>query len=219
MEPVVPLPNLSRRLLLATLAVLPVVNRPFGLGSISALAEGDPLPSWNEGPAKTSITEFVARVTTEGSPDFIPEARRIATFDNDGTLWTEQPMYVQLAFALDRVKALASLYPEWKDQQPFKAVLEGDLEALAASGEKGLMEIIAATHAGMTNDEFSKIVSDWLATATHPRFKRPYTELVYQPMLELAVVSARQWLQDLRRFRRRHRVHAPMDGTCLRHSG
>ena len=124
-------------------------------------------------------------MTTQGGPDFVPVDQRIATFDNDGTLWIEQPMYVQLAFVLDRVKTLAPQNPGWKTKQPFKAVLDGDLKALAASGEKGLMQLIAVTHAGMTSEEFAKIVSDWIATARDPRWKRPYTELVYQPMLEL----------------------------------
>jgi phosphoserine phosphatase len=143
------------------------------------------LPSWNEGPTKASIVDFVARVTAFGSPDFVPPIDRIAVFDNDGTLWVEQPMYVQLAFALDRVKVLAPQHPDWKTKQPFKAVLDGDMKALAESGEKGMVEIIAVTHAGMTTEEFAKIVTDWLASARDPRFKRPYTELVYQPMLEL----------------------------------
>ena len=124
-------------------------------------------------------------MTTDGTADFVPEADRIAVFDNDGTLWVEHPMYTQLAFALDRVKVLAPEHPEWNTTQPFQAVLEGDMKALAGSGEKGLMEIIAATHAGMSTADFTGIVSDWLATAEHPRFKRPYTELAYQPMLEL----------------------------------
>jgi phosphoglycolate phosphatase-like HAD superfamily hydrolase len=145
----------------------------------------DPLPSWNDGPAKSAIAEFVGRVTREGGADFVPVEQRIATFDNDGTLWAEQPIYFQFAFAMDRIKALAPQHPEWKDTQPFKAVLEGDPKALAASGEKGLLEIMAATHAGMTTDEFSAVVADWIAIARHPRFDRPYTELVYQPMLEL----------------------------------
>ena len=148
-------------------------------------AQGDPLPSWNDGPPKQSILSFVAAVSREGSPDFVPAPQRIATFDNDGTLWCEHPMYNQLVFALDRVKAMAPLHPEWKDKQPFKAVLDGDMKALAASGEHGLMEVMMAAHAGMTADEFTKIVIDWIATARHPRFKRPYTELVYQPMLEV----------------------------------
>jgi hypothetical protein len=150
----------------------------------TAYAQSDPLPSWNKGATKKSITDFVARVTTPG-PDFVPVDQRIATFDNDGTLWVEQPMYVQLAFALDRVKALAPMHPEWKDKQPFKAVLEGDMKTLMESGERGLVEIIMVTHAGMTIAEFEKIVTDWIASARDVRFKRPYTELVYQPMLEL----------------------------------
>jgi len=145
----------------------------------------DPLPSWNEGAAKAAITGFVARVTKEGGADYVPPPERIATFDNDGTLWCEQPMYVQLAFALDRVKALAPRHPEWTTKEPFASVLKGDMKGVAAAGEKGLVEMIMATHAGMTTDEFEKIVSDWLATAKHPKFKRPYTECIYQPMVEL----------------------------------
>lgn len=151
-----------------------------------ALGQGaDPLPSWNEGATKQAILDFVSAVTREDSPDFVPLPQRIATFDNDGTLWVEQPMYVQLAFAIDRVKALAPLHPEWKDEEPYKAVLEGDMKALAASGEKGLVQLVMKTHAGMTTEQFAQIVKDWLATARHPRFDRPYTELVYQPMIEL----------------------------------
>jgi phosphoserine phosphatase len=150
-----------------------------------ALAQGDPLLSWNDGANKQSILNFVAAVTKEGSSDFVPVPQRIATFDNDGTLWCEQPMYVQLAFALERVKVLAPMHPEWKDKQPFKAVLDNDIAALAASGEKGLLELIMATHAGMTTKQFAQIATDWIKTARHPKFKRPYTELVYQPMLEL----------------------------------
>jgi hypothetical protein len=150
-----------------------------------ALAQTDPLPSWNDGPTKQAIVSFVEKVTEEGGPDYVPPDDRIATFDNDGTLWLEQPMYVQLAFALDRVKALAPEHPEWKDEQPFKAVLESDMKTVAASGEKGIAELVMATHAGMTPADFQKIVSDWLATAKDKRFKRGYTKLVYQPMLEL----------------------------------
>ena len=153
--------------------------------SFQASAQNDPLPSWNDTSAKQAIVDFVGRVTKAGGPDFVAPAERIATFDNDGTLWVEQPMYVQMAFALDRVKALAPLHPEWKDTQPFKAVLEGDMKTLAESGERGLVEVIMVTHAGMTTSEFAKIVTDWLATARDPRFKRPHTELVYQPMLEV----------------------------------
>jgi len=143
------------------------------------------LPSWNDGDTKQAIVEFVARVTTPGSPDYVPEAERIATFDNDGTLWSEKPVYFQLLFALDRIKATAADHPEWKNQQPFKGVLEGDLEAVAATGEHGLLDLVMASHAGMTTVEFEAIVKDWLATARHPELDRPYTELVYQPMLEL----------------------------------
>jgi hypothetical protein len=177
--------GINRRTVISTLAALPALSAP--LVPLLALAQtsGTPLPSWNDGPVKSSITDFVARVTTQNSPYFVPEPQRVATFDNDGTLWCEQPMYVQLAFALDRVKALAPLHPEWKDKQPFKAVLEGDLSALAGSGEHAMVELVMATHAGMTNEEFENIVKEWLAAARHPRFKRAYTELVYQPMIEL----------------------------------
>jgi phosphoserine phosphatase len=145
----------------------------------------DSLVSWNEGPTKAAIVDFVTKVTDKGSADFVPEPQRIATFDNDGTLWSEQPAYFQLLFAIDRVKALAPRHPEWKTQQPFKAVLEGDMQALAAAGEKGLLQLVMATHAGMTTAEFEMIVKEWIATAKHPTTKRPYTEMVYQPMLEL----------------------------------
>ena len=148
-------------------------------------AIADELPSWNEGTAKQSIVAFVQRVTTVGSKEFVPEPERVAVFDNDGTLWVEQPMYVQLAFALDRIKALAPDHPEWKDKQPFKAAIEGDLKTVAAGGEHALLELVMATHAGMTTSDFAKVTGEWLTTAKHPRFNRPYTELVYQPMLEL----------------------------------
>ena len=151
----------------------------------TAARAADPLPSWNDGPAKAAIVAFVDKVTKQGSPEFVPEPERVATFDNDGTLWAEQPMYFQLFFALDRVKALAPQHPEWKTTQPFKAALEGDMKTLAASGEKGLLTLVMATHAGMTTADFEKIVKDWLATARHPTAKRPYTKMVYQPMLEL----------------------------------
>jgi hypothetical protein len=143
------------------------------------------MPSWNNGPSKTAIVDFVRRVTVRGGPDFVPEPERIATFDNDGTLWAEQPIYFQFAFALDRVKALAPLHPEWQDTPPFNSVLDGDPKALAARGEKGLLDIMAATHAGTTTDEFEAVVRDWIVSARHPTLRRPYTDLVYQPMLEL----------------------------------
>ncbi|HVZ53103.1 MAG TPA: HAD family hydrolase [Pseudolabrys sp.] len=148
-------------------------------------AADDPLPSWNDGKAKRAILDFVAAVTREGAPDFVPVPQRIATFDDDGTLWCEQPMYVQLAFAIDRAKAMAPMHPEWKNKQPFQAALDGDTEALAAAGERGLLDLVMVTHAGMTTEQFASIVTEWLKTARHPRFHRPYTELVYQPMLEL----------------------------------
>ncbi|HMO85847.1 MAG TPA: HAD family hydrolase, partial [Lacipirellulaceae bacterium] len=150
-----------------------------------AQAAEAPLPSWNDGPAKQALVDFVARVTSEGGADFVPPSERVAVFDNDGTLWCEQPMYFQLAFALDRIKALAPQHPHWKDQSPFKEVLAGDLNAALAGGEKAIGELVAASHAGMTTDEFAATVRDWLATARHPRFQRPYNECVYQPMVEL----------------------------------
>lgn len=152
--------------------------------SLPALGQ-EPLRLWNDGPVKKSLLDFVSRVTTEGGPNFVPQAERIAVFDNDGTLWAEQPIYFQVQFALDRVKALAPQHPEWKTKQPFKALLEGDKKTFAAGGERALLEVLAVSHSGMTTDEFNGIVKNWLATATHSRFKRPYHELVYQPMLEL----------------------------------
>lgn len=150
----------------------------------ASLAQPDPLPSWNDGAAKTSITDFVARVTTAG-PDFVATRERIAVFDNDGTLWCEQPMYFQVMFAFDRLKASADEHPEWKEKEPYRSVLDADMKKLAAAGEKGLLEIIAATHAGMTVDEFQTMVRDWMRTARHPRFHRPYNQCIYQPMHEL----------------------------------
>jgi phosphoglycolate phosphatase-like HAD superfamily hydrolase len=150
-----------------------------------AAAQQDPLPSWNDGSAKKAIVDFVAQVTTEGGPNFVPISERIATFDNDGTLWVEMPMYTQFVFAIDRVRALASKHPEWKTEQPFAAAISGDAKTLTASGEPGIMKIMAATHTGITTEQFATTVSDWMKTAQHPRFKRPYTECVYQPMLEL----------------------------------
>lgn len=143
------------------------------------------LPSWNEGPSKQAVLSFIEQTTTEGSERFVPPAQRIAVFDNDGTLWSEQPIYVQIAFTFDRIKALAPQHPEWKTQQPFKAVLEGDLKGVLSTGQKGLFELIAATHAGVDTETFRGIVEQWLKTARHPKTGRPYTEMVYQPMLEL----------------------------------
>ena len=145
----------------------------------------DPLPSWNEGKTKQAITHFVKEITTKGGANYVPPSERIAVFDNDGTLWSEQPMYFQLAFALDRVKTLATEHPEWKSTQPFKAVLEDDMKTVLAGGEHALLELVMASHAGNTTEEFSQIVSNWLSTARHPKTGRLYTDMVYQPMLEL----------------------------------
>ena len=155
-----------------------------GPGLIAAQA-ADPLPSWTDGKTKQSIVTFVQQVTTPGSPQFVAPEARIATFDNDGTLWSEQPAYFQLLFALDRVRQLAPEHPEWKTQEPFASLLKGDMKTALAGGEKSLLDIVMATHAGMTTTEFEAIVRDWIATARHPQTKRLYTEMVYQPMLEL----------------------------------
>jgi phosphoserine phosphatase len=148
-------------------------------------APAQELPSWNDGEARTAIVDFVTAVTREGGADFVEPADRIAVFDNDGTLWSEQPMYVQLAFTLDRVKALAPEHPEWNDTEPFKSVIAGDVKGIAASGQKGLMEILPATHAGMTSEEFTQIATDWIAAAKHPKTGKAYTAMIYQPMREL----------------------------------
>src|SRR5690242_3946960 len=148
-------------------------------------AAQDPLPSWNDGPAKQSIIDYVTRVTKEGGADYVAPKDRLATFDNDGTLWIEQPIYTQFAFAIDEMKAQANKHPEWKTKDPFKSVLAGDMKAVAGMGEKGMVEIVAATHSGMSTVDFDKSVRDWLETAKHPRFKVLYTDLIYQPMLEL----------------------------------
>ena len=153
--------------------------------TFSPFVSAEALPSWTDGAAKTAITAFVTEVTTASSPNFVPPAERIAVFDNDGTLWVEQPMYTQLAYVIDRVKALAPAHPQWQEEQPFKAVLTGDLEALKASGMDGVTKLLAATHANMTTTEFERIASDWISSARHPRFDRLYTQVVYQPMLEL----------------------------------
>ena len=145
----------------------------------------DGMASWNDGAAKQSILDFVQRVTTDGSPDFVPRPERIAVFDNDGTLWCEQPFPFQGLFVLDRIRALAPQHPEWKDNQPFKAAIENDIKSIAGGGMPALVELVMASHAGMTSEVFEGIVKDWLATSRHPKFKRPYTDLTYQPMVEL----------------------------------
>src|SRR5450755_2192551 len=178
---------ISRRALLSALSVLPALSTFLPLpATAQTAAAGDPLPSWNDTESKKAIMAFVDRVTKQGSPDFVPEVERVATFDNDGTLWAEQPMYFQLLFALDRVKVLAPQHPEWKTKEPFASLLKGDVRGALAGGEKAIMPIVVATHSGMNSEEFNQIVRDWIATAKHPVTKRLYTEMVYQPMLELA---------------------------------
>jgi len=151
----------------------------------AAAAPDDPLPSWQDGPSKKAIIAFVSRVTKEGGPDFVPVPERIATFDNDGTLWVEKPLYVQLVFAIDRIQAMVEKQPDLKKTEPYKSILAGELKSLVAAGEKAFVELVMKTHVDITTDQFAAIVTDWLKTAKHPRFKRPYTDLVYQPMLEL----------------------------------
>ncbi len=163
-----------------TLAVLLCI-----LGANGPVPLDDPLPSWNEGPSKKAVTEFVERVTKAGSPDRVRPEERIAVFDNDGTLWCEQPLYPQFAFALERVKSLAPEHSDWKEKEPFKSILAGDMKGFAATGETGVVELLTATHTGLTTEEFEQIVTDWITTAKHPKTGRPYTEMVYQPMLEL----------------------------------
>ncbi len=171
--------------LAAALAVLVLANVCLAFAAPASAQTVDSLPSWNDGKAKQSIIAFVAQVTKPGSPDFVPPAERIAVFDNDGTLWSEQPMYFQVLFALDRVKALAPQHPEWKNQQPFASLLKGDVTGALAGGEHAILKIIMTTHAGNTTAEFETIVKDWLAKARHPVTNRPYTDMVYQPMLEV----------------------------------
>jgi phosphoserine phosphatase len=188
----------SRRAMLSAFAALPAlpvllpgsVLAQTGTGTLLASPAGqtpvtDTLPSWNDTAAKKAIFDFVERVTKQGSPDFVPAAERIATFDNDGTLWAEQPLYFQLFFAFDHVKALAPQHPEWKDKEPFASLLKGDMKGALAGGEAAIFEIVTVTHSGMTTEEFETIVRDWITTAKHPVTKRLYSEMVYQPMLEL----------------------------------
>jgi phosphoglycolate phosphatase-like HAD superfamily hydrolase len=165
--------------MMKTLAALALVL------AISNARAADPLPSWNEGTTRTAITAFVEKVARDGSPDFVPPAGRIAVFDNDGTLWSEQPVYFQAFFLFDRIKALAAQHPEWKDKEPFASVLKDDLKAALAGGEKGLLEMAMATHADLTTEEFDTIVREWIVTAKHPQTGKPFTDMVYQPMLEL----------------------------------
>jgi phosphoglycolate phosphatase-like HAD superfamily hydrolase len=174
----------ARAGLVAVLAAASACGQPAPPAPATA-AQADLLPGWNDGTAKSSIVAFVGAVTQAGGKDFVPPAERIAVFDNDGTLWTEQPMYFQLAFAIDRVKALATKHPEWKSKEPFAALLKGDLKGVLAGGERALVEIVMASHAGTTTEEFNHIVTEWIGSARHPKTNRRYTEMVYQPMLEL----------------------------------
>jgi phosphoserine phosphatase len=157
------------------------------VASASAIAQLDPLPSWNDGSSKRSITDFVAKVTRPGSADYVPVSERIATFDNDGTLWAEQPMYFQFLFAVDRVKGISQQHPEWRNQEPFKSLLAGDTKMALSGGENSLLQIVAAAHSNITTDEFDAAARAWLATARHPKTNRSYYEMVYQPMVELLV--------------------------------
>jgi phosphoglycolate phosphatase-like HAD superfamily hydrolase len=190
--------DMSRRVMLSTFATLPALASLLPASAPAQSGMGNPavspaeptpvtdvLPSWNGTSPKKDIVAFVERVTRQGSPDFVPEAERIATFDNDGTLWAEQPIYFQLAFALDRTKVLAPQHPEWKDKEPFASLLKDDLKGALAGGEAAIFQIVTVTHSGMTTVEFEKIVRDWIATAKHPETGELYTEMVYQPMLEL----------------------------------
>jgi phosphoglycolate phosphatase-like HAD superfamily hydrolase len=175
----------NRREFLRATACIAAATSALQRPILARAAAGDSLPSWNDVTSTKAITDFVDRVTRAGGPDFVPAPERIAVFDNDGTLWSEQPIYFQIAFALDRVRELAPKHPEWKTTQPFKGVLDGDAKAVAATGEKGLLEIMAATHVGNTTEEFAGIVTRWIESARHPKTKRLYTEMVFQPMLEL----------------------------------
>ena len=176
---------IRRGVLLLLLASFVLLSVSLGQVQPEAQLQGDPLPSWTDRPAKKALLEFVRAVTDKTSPKYVPPAKRIATFDNDGTLWAEQPLYAQVKFALDRVKALESQHPDWKSKEPFKAILTGDREGMSKFTKKDLIEIMVATHAGMDSQQFHVIAKNWLATAKHPRFKRPYTECVYQLMLEV----------------------------------
>lgn len=171
--------TITRTLAAAVLAVVAMFAVP--------LQAADPLPSWQDGAAKKSIVDFVKDTTRKGSPDFVPVSERVAVFDNDGTLWSEQPMYFQAFFIFDRIKALAPEHPEWKTKEPFASVLRGDMKSALAGGEHALMEMAMATHAGMTTEQFDAIVRDWVASAKHPKTGRRYAEMVYQPMLEVLV--------------------------------
>lgn len=170
---------------LKSVALTIIIGLSFLIFPEGRSATDNPLPSWQDGASRKAIIDFVAAVTREGSPDFVPAPERIAVFDNDGTLWAEQPMYFQALFAFDRVRTLAPQHPEWQTREPFASVLKGDFKKALAGGEKALLDLVMETHAGMTTDEFARLVEDWLATAKHPVTHKPYTGMVYQPMLEV----------------------------------
>jgi hypothetical protein len=185
MKPTRPHSRISRRGLLSTAAVLPILPGLFSSAAARAQASAGVLPSWNDGPAKQAILDFVHATIDQASPSYVPSDDRVATFDQDGTLWVEHPIYTQAMFALDRVRVLAPAHPEWKNDEPFKTVLSGNLAEVGHFTEKDWTEIIGATHAGISTDEFLDIAKQWFETAKHRRFKRLYTELVYQPMFEV----------------------------------
>ncbi len=169
----------------ATILAFFVTALILAIAGLRPLAAQEVLPSWNDTPAKSRIVDFVKATVAEGGEGYVPPEDRIAVFDNDGTLWCEQPYYIQLGFMLDRVKTLAPQHPEWKTKEPFKSILDGDMKGIAKGGEMGVVELGMATHAGMTSDQFNKIVSDWFAAAKHPKTGKLYTEMTYQPMREL----------------------------------
>jgi hypothetical protein len=176
----------SRRTMLAAFAAaVPLLSVGLTPAQVRAQTNAEPLASWNDGPRKQAILDFVRATTDKAAPNFVPPERRIATFDNDGTLWAEQPLYTQVIFALDRIRVLAPQHPEWRTKEPFASLLKGDVKGVLSGGEEAIVPVVMATHAGMTTDEFNQIVSNWIATAKHPVTKRLYTEMVYQPMLEL----------------------------------
>ena len=195
-----------------------MVAAVLGCWAITAAAQSDdPLPSWNDGPAKQAILEFVDAVTTEGGADYVAPEDRIATFDQDGTLWVEHPIYTQVVFALDRVVALAPEHPEWKTTEPFKTVLSGDKAAMAKLTLRDLEEIVFATHAGMSVEAFAAIAEQWTSKARNPRWDRLYIDLVYQPMEEVLSPAARERLSDLHRHRRRPGLRARLRCSGLRY--
>ena len=178
----------------------------------------DPLPSWHEGDTKTAIIDFVEATTDPDSPEYVPPENRIATFDNDGTLWSEQPLYFQFFFVLDRARELAAADPAWASTPVLKAAAAGDVPAILKGGKPALVELLGATGGDMTVEAFQADAAEWLATAEHPEKHRPFISMVYQPMIELLDLPARRRLRDLHRLRRRHRVHPRLRRGNLRHA-